>query len=96
MGKLRGRLGQFNFPFGVSCSRGKVYVSDSNCIQEFDSNGTFLNKWGSLDAYELNNPQGMAADRQGNVYVADSDNHRILVYGTGSDITGAMDLLLFD
>jgi len=55
----------------------------------------FLNKWGTMGSSvgDFNEPSGMAADSQGNVYVADAANHRIqkfdgiewtLFAGTGS------------
>ena len=39
----------------------------------------FLLKWGSFGtgAGQFNHPAGVAADVRGNVYVADSHNHRI-------------------
>ena len=39
----------------------------------------FITKWGSLGSGDgqFNYPNGVAIDSSGNVYVADSDNHRI-------------------
>jgi len=74
--------GQFKYPQGifVSSESGNVYVADSgnNRIQEFDSNGTFIKRWGSVgnSLGEFRRPADLAID-SGIVYVVDSDNNRI-------------------
>ena len=42
-------------------------------IQKFDSNGTFITKWGSHGSGDgqFYYPNGVAVDSSGNVYVAD-------------------------
>ena len=66
--------GQFDLPVGIAVdSQNHVYVSDRglNWIQEFDSNGNFLTKWGSsgTGTGQLNEPVGVAIDSSSNVYV---------------------------
>jgi DNA-binding beta-propeller fold protein YncE len=80
--------GQFSHPVGVATdASGNVYVVDAgnHRIQKFDASGTFLTTWGSAGLgngqfnFLLNNPTptGVATDGSGNVYVADTLNHRI-------------------
>ncbi len=79
--------GQFRAPHGVAADTfGNVYVTDfgnglgnNDRVEKFDSNGTFLTKWGSLGAgdTEFHDPWGIATDSEGNVYVADINNHYI-------------------
>ena len=80
--------GQFNYPRNVAFdSQGNMYVvdSDNNRIQKFDASGKFLTLWGtkspdnnpSPPAGTFNQPWGIAVDSSGNVYVADTWNHRI-------------------
>jgi DNA-binding beta-propeller fold protein YncE len=81
--------GQFRNPSGIAVdSSGYVYVADSgsvcvpsgnNRIQKFDSDGTFITKWGSYGTGdgEFIHPWSIAVDSSGYVYVADSGNHRI-------------------
>lgn len=64
-----------------------VYVLDTgnSCVLKLDSSSKLLKSWGSrtLDgqappaAGTFNEPWGIAVDRQGSVYVADTWNHRI-------------------
>jgi hypothetical protein len=58
-----------------------VFVIDDarDDIQKFESDGTFLLKFGSHGTGdgELNYTGNLAIDRQGNIYVADFSNHRV-------------------
>ena len=69
---------------------GNLYISDrvNNCIRMVDVSGTittyagngtagFSGDGGPAPAAELNNPEGVAVDASGNVYIADSYNQRI-------------------
>lgn len=84
--------GQFNSPQRLAIEgSGNVYVVDTknHRIQKFDATKTdptsgnlivkFLLKWGSLGTGDgqFNSPGGVAIDGAGNVYVADTKNHRI-------------------
>jgi len=93
--------GRFNYLIGVAVdSTDNVYVADYNNhrIQKFDSNGTFLTRWGSycdtaasgVDACngQFKYPVGVAIDALGNIFVADSHNHRIQKFdSTGTYLT---------
>jgi sugar lactone lactonase YvrE len=67
---------------------GSIYVSDSNAIEKITSSGTLSvlagvpgGSYGYIDAVgtdaRFDNPRGLAVDRVGNVYVADSGNNAI-------------------
>jgi len=79
---------QFMSPNGVAVdSSGNIYVADSgedtdnHRIQKFDSNGNFILKFGTFgsDIGQFSFPRDVAVDSSGNIYVADSTNHRIQV-----------------
>lgn len=100
--------GQFNNPRNIAFdAQGNMYVADSdnNRIQKFDPTGKFLTMWGSRSpdnapapANTFNQPWGIAVDKAGNVYVADTWNHRIqkfdsngkflTTWGTNGDTRG--------
>ena len=60
---------------------GNVYVVDreNNRVQEFDSEGRFLAKWGTrgVGPGEFSQPSAIAVDCNGDVYVADTNNNRV-------------------
>jgi NHL repeat-containing protein len=89
-----------NGPEGIAVdpSSGNIYVADTanHRIQVFSSNGTFITKWGEYTVGEVRPPSGMrfpegiAVDQEGNVYVADTANNRILgftSYAPRTDVT---------
>ena len=91
-----GKLGiedhQFGALSGIAVdSSGNVYVTNktNQRVQKFSSDGKFITKWGSEKGWptrggdgegEFNEPSGIAVDRDGNVYVADTKNNRIQIF----------------
>ncbi|MCL4488537.1 MAG: 6-bladed beta-propeller, partial [Chloroflexi bacterium] len=73
-----------NKPYLAVGPAGQVVVSDPEGARliEFSSDGKLEAVWGQAgsDLSGLNLPTGVAFDGQGNLYVADSGNNRILVY----------------
>jgi sugar lactone lactonase YvrE len=74
------------------CIRDSVYVVDTNNnrIQKFNSNGTFITKWGSRGTSDgqFSHAQGIAIDSNDNVYVVDTNNNRIQKFNSnGTFIT---------
>jgi DNA-binding beta-propeller fold protein YncE/uncharacterized membrane protein len=76
--------GQFNWPNGIAIGPDdSVYVADTSNhrIQKFDTNGSFIRKWGNGSAGmgdgEFNTPFGVTAGYDGSIYITDSGNSRI-------------------
>src|SRR5207245_2347434 len=79
--------GQFYYPRGLACtSQGDLIVIDANNhrVQKFDKDGNFLTIWGKFGfAWKgasqgvFDNPWGVGVDKDDNVYIADTLNHRI-------------------
>ena len=82
---------QLNNPSGVALdSKGNLYIADTtndviriatpaNVINTFAGNlfGDYGGDGGPATQAELNNPEGVAVDAAGNVYIADTANNRI-------------------
>lgn len=90
--------GVFRFPqaLGVDPRNGRVFVGDqySGVIQAFDGGGapafTFGGRTERREAGRLGVVGGLALDRQGRVYVLDSENDRVQVFSAddGRYLTG--------
>jgi sugar lactone lactonase YvrE len=94
-----GTSASFNWPYGVAVdSSGNVYVGDAlnNLIREISPAGVVTTFAGSGSkgaangtgvAASFNNPNGVAVDSSGNVYVADSFNSLIRKITSGGVVT---------
>lgn len=72
-----------NKPY-LAVDDGRVYVTDPEGYRviAYDGDGAVQDVWGQYgsDPSALNLPTGIAVDAEGRVLVADSDNHRVVVY----------------
>lgn len=92
------QAGQFNFPTGVAVGpTGEVFVSDqgNERIQVFDAQGTFLRKFGGLIGMLGSNTtfgrvQGLLADAQGRIYLADSFRGAVVVVNSAGASLGKL------
>jgi uncharacterized protein (TIGR03663 family) len=85
--------GQFQEPWGIAVApNGNIYVADTwnHRIQYFDPTGKFLGKWGRLgdakgsttsDEGVFWGPRSIAINPLGEVYVTDTGNKRVQVFG---------------
>jgi len=81
-------------PAGIVVGKnGDIYVSDWSRIQEFTPAGAFVRQFGSgnqgkiVTASSFYGPRQLAVAPNGNLYVADTGNERIQVYGpTGTHL----------
>lgn len=64
-------------PLMMTAYGGKVYLTDRGCVHIFTEEGRFL---GSIGQGYLEGPWGVAVDRQGNIYVADTLNFSLLAF----------------
>jgi hypothetical protein len=88
---------QFETPWDIDLVNGTLYITDSarNTVMAFSTSGQCLGEWGTTGQgpYQFKNPSGITHDPQGNIYVADASNDRIVEYSfnvalpDGSDTT---------
>lgn len=70
-------------PYGVAAYGDRVYTTSQDGIYVFDGEGNFVSRWGSQGKgnNQFDFPNGIAVDHNnGNVYVADSNNSRLVAY----------------
>jgi sugar lactone lactonase YvrE len=78
--------GQFRQPTDVTWDpQGSIFISDgyiNSRVAKFDKNGDWVKSWGQKGTKEgeFDTPHSIAADRNGNIYVADRGNRRIQVF----------------
>ena len=96
-----GAAGRLDEPVRVAFDgSGNFYIADygNHQIRKVDSSGTittvagtggagFSGDNGQATAAQLDNPHGVAVDGSGNIYIADSDNHRIRKVDSSGVIT---------
>jgi uncharacterized protein (TIGR03437 family) len=93
-----GTSAQLNRPFGLAVdSAGNLFIADSNnyCIRKLDTNGNistvaglatsngYSGDGGSATKAKMSAPYGVAVDKAGNIYIADSGNNRIRKVSNG-------------
>eukprot|EP00002_Diphylleia_rotans_P035689 TRINITY_DN7810_c0_g1_i1.p1 TRINITY_DN7810_c0_g1~~TRINITY_DN7810_c0_g1_i1.p1 ORF type:complete len:592 (+),score=101.03 TRINITY_DN7810_c0_g1_i1:335-2110(+) len=90
--------GIIHAPLNVACSsKGVISVVDSleNAVHLFERKGSLLltiRKTDKADLTEFFHPQSAAFDRAGNLYVADSGNHRIVSFDASGRYKASINL----
>jgi hypothetical protein len=74
---------------------GNIFISDgyiNSRVAKADKNGNWIKSWGERGEKpgEFNTPHNIAADAQGNIYVADRFNRRIQVFDSEGNFLRAM------
>jgi trimeric autotransporter adhesin len=91
---------QLQEPVGIAVDHGAIYVADrdNNAVRMIDAHGIittiagggvggFSGDGGPATKARLDGPQDVAVDARGNVYISDSNNHRVRMIDTHGIIT---------
>ncbi|MDR7664279.1 PKD domain-containing protein [Methanosarcina sp. Z-7115] len=81
--------GQFYRPCAIVANpSGYVYVADKENarVQEFNSNGKFINQWGSTGNVSIFQANGVAVDSSGDVYIEDSTWNHIAKFDRNGNV----------
>lgn len=93
-----GRDNPDHLPRGVAVDdAGAVFVTiDGQWVDKFDGVGNLLTTWGGYgsDVGQFRQHWGVAVDDRGNVYVADTENHRVQKFGPPAVPFSALDVKL--
>lgn len=83
----RGKLpGLFSTPRAIEARNGLVYVIDrTGRVQKFGAEGKFLLEW-QLEKIDNGTPTGMNIDDEGNIWIPDTHNSRILQYSPQGEL----------
>lgn len=93
------RLGQLNFPTAMAFRGGELYIADTSNsrIRKVTAAGALTTIAGSTAGFsgdggpaasaQLSGPSGLAFDADGNLLIADRNNHRIRMIDTNGDIS---------
>lgn len=97
---ILGNHGVFDMPQGVaSDGAGNIYVADTNAdrIAVFTATGAFVTSYGasretrvSTSTARFKKPKGVALDAAGNLYVADTEDDRIVKLSTSGQVLFAI------
>ncbi len=94
-----GTVAQFRNPTGLTVCGGKLYVADTGnaVIRSVSGDATVLSYAGGVGVHahadglgaaaRFNHPEGVASDAEGNIYVADTENHTIRKIAVSGAIT---------
>ncbi|MCS7074730.1 MAG: hypothetical protein NZ108_09710, partial [Bacteroidia bacterium] len=94
-----GTLARFYNPNGICVDKaGNVYVSDmsnhrirkitpTGTVSTYAGSGVPGHKDGPAETAQFSNPTGLAIDNEGNIYVADNQNHCVRMITTSGNVT---------
>ena len=88
LGSYGSGAGQLQYPYGITidtAGTGLVYVSEdgNHRVSVFTSDGVFVSSFGreGSNINRFNRPRGLTFDKEGFLYVCDSENNRLVIYG---------------
>jgi DNA-binding beta-propeller fold protein YncE len=86
-GQPLAQWGGLRFPHGVAIdAQDDVFVSDSSGVRKFSPNGDLLADWTAPT--EFGDPYGVGVAPDGTIYVADTDNGRVVALAPNGSMQG--------
>lgn len=82
--------GLFNYPRAIAADGGHIFVVDrSGRVQRFSPDGKFETGW-RMPETRFGVPVGLAVHPDGRLFIADTHNHRVMVYDRNGISLGAI------
>ncbi len=74
--------GQIRNPSGIAWDKDRIYISDigNKKVLAFNTSGRFLREMGTIGPERLQEPRRLAVDKEGNLFVLDTERGRVLAY----------------
>ncbi len=88
---FRGGPGRLVIPRGLAISRkGLIAIVDRDKVELFGPDGTYMTSVGEAgdEPGQYEDPAGAAFDREGNLFIADAGNGRLLKFDSSGNFTG--------
>ena len=82
------KVGDFSKPTSIAMDDHAIYIADTGNkrIQVYSRKGLFLKSIGSKTEKQLLQPSSVAVNKQGHIYVADNELHKVFMFDNQGDL----------
>jgi len=87
------KVGDFYNPTSIAMDEHAIYITDTGNkrVQVYSRKGLFLKSIGTKKEKQLLQPSSVTVNKQGSIYVADSELHKVLMFNAEGDLIKQLD-----